>query len=173
MKLKIINIYLLLANAASLFFILRTLMDSISAVSPAQLFLTILVIAAILYSAYASHMLLMKRREMEQLHFIRYNFWYNIVQIPSISLYGFIYMAKLGVMFIATLANKNGIINLDLKLDLFQVEVNFLYNPEAHIYFLGINIVPLVIAILLNGSIEKIEKEKQDDEVRAFASQIN
>jgi hypothetical protein len=178
--LRLINVYLIIASVVNLFFFFSRLFASFPSVDASGLFLTVLVITAVGYCLFSNVVLLWGKKEHKSVHFLQYNFWYNIFQIPGFSVSGFVYFFSAGIEVIPYIVN-DGELHIGCRFDLFNAKGSCYYDPRETRYFMWINLVPLAISVFLNGIIQKyrgLKANVMDNDVlneiqKWFKSQCN
>ena len=152
--LRSINGYLILTGFIALIILLRTIIETFQTTSVPGYFLLLLMLASVVWGIYTNAVLLFKKDNVNTVRYLKYNLWYNILQAGAFSLFGFVYVFSMGVEVIPYVLN-DGNINIGCRFDLFNVKASCYYNSEESVYFLGINLVPLLIAVFLNHFINK------------------
>lgn len=159
--LRLINIYLIIASAVNLYFFFKMLYASFPSVDASGLFLMVLVIAAVGYCLYSNAVLLLGKNEHKTARFLQYNFWYNIFQVPGVSVLGFVYFFSAGMEVVPYIIN-NGDLHMGCRFDLFNAKGSFYFDPNKTTYFIWVNLVPLAISVFLHNVIQKHQRVQKD-----------
>ncbi|WP_109699108.1 hypothetical protein [Chitinophaga deserti] len=134
------------------------------------LFIVMVSIAAV--SCYTCFMLLFKKDTNRTRQFLKFNYWNCVMQIPGFSLFGLTYIYSAGTEFILYMQNE-GSITFGARIELLKANTTLVYNPEEPVYFLGINLVPLFIAMYLNKVLDKTDLMTKEEEWQIDAGSVS
>ena len=152
-----LNIYQILSCCISMVIFTRSLVNvSTQKMNPELYFVSILLLMLPVFIIYSNVHLIYSKRKRE-IH-LAIKQWFNYLQIFQLSIFGYAYYLIVGLDFTPSIFDVDKI-NFKIQSYFFTERFNLSYHAGDSSIIAGINLVPLVCAIVLEkGGIKQFSK---------------